>query len=156
MLTKLEEINKKLIAIREKKNKLSRCKSTVKKDPPVALFRSMSFVDEPKEFKTPKFKKPSLKLYHPDKARVYGEVIYSPYLTRPNAQYPPVMYEVQAKLSNMRKKGLHFSDLPPEEVPYDLEATKKKFISDVIEFNPCFLRRKDDTQDNPDLNLMDR
>jgi hypothetical protein len=89
----LEDINAKLRAIREKKSKLSRCKSAVKED------RIKRTNDEPKDFKTPSFKKKTLKLYHPDPGRVFGEVMYSPYLTRPNKQYAPLMYKVRLRLS---------------------------------------------------------
>ena len=39
--------------------------------------------------------------------------------------------------------------------PYELEKAKESFISEIIEFNPCFTRHRDDTLCNKNAKLLD-
>ena len=79
-----------------------------------------------------------LKFRHPNEDRVFGEIVYSPYMTKPEVKYNRKMYTVQAKLAELRKDGLSVRDLPESERPYDIKETRKALIKEVHEFEPRF------------------
>ncbi len=82
--------------------------------------------------------RPKKTFHHPKLEYVYGEIVYSPYMTKPQEKYPEETFQMVGKLRDMKKKGLSFSDVPHEEKPYNERSVKNKFISEVVNYNPCF------------------
>ncbi len=84
--------------------------------------------------------KNKLELHHPNLEYVYGQVLYSPYLTKPLDPYPQKTLKGVDKLNELKNKGYSkFKDIPQGERPYDVKAAKKEFIKEVIMYHPCYL-----------------
>ena len=118
---KLDDITKKLAEIRTKRSELKR-------------FDDGRIYGPKKDYtKVPK------KLFsHPKLDFVYGEIMFSPYLTNPQESYPKTTYTMSDTLKSLKQKNLSFKELPPEEKPYDETMLKKMFIREVCNYNPKF------------------
>ncbi len=81
-----------------------------------------------------------LEFHHPNLEYVYGQVLYSPYLTKPLDPYPEKTLKGVDKLNELKSKGYYkFEDIPEEERPYDVKQAKKEFIKEVIKYHPSYL-----------------
>eukprot|EP01038_Epipyxis_sp_PR26KG_P010293 gene10293-13837_t len=87
-------------------------------------------------------KKVAKSFHHPNFEYVLGEIVYSPYLTRPSAAYSDETFQMASRLRELRKTGCRFKDLPKEKAPYNLIEAKNKFINDVVNYNPSFTKPK--------------
>lgn len=75
---------------------------------------------------------------HPKLDFVYGEIMFSPYLTNPKDSYPRTTYTMSDTLKSLKHKNVAFKDLSPEEKPYDESLLKRQFIREVCNYNPKF------------------
>jgi hypothetical protein len=85
------------------------------------------------------FAKPKLKLLHPKLDLVFGEIMYSPYMTRPQDQYSKKMYRMNERLKDLKNYDIKIRDLPPAERPYEFKDIKAQFVKEVINFNPSYV-----------------
>ena len=83
-------------------------------------------------------KVPKKSFHHPKIEYLYGEIMYSPYLTPPLQTYSKKTFEVSDKLKDLKRKGLKFEEIPDEEKPYDAKSMRNKFIKDIANYNPGF------------------
>lgn len=120
---KLEEINQKLAEIRKKRLEFDAESSTQKKKKSKAQQKS------------------SLKksFHHPKLDYVIAEIVYSPYMTKPNESYSEETFRMPEKLSELKKKTSKLEDLPPEEQPFDFKEVKGRFLNEVANFNVSFV-----------------
>lgn len=118
---KLEDITKQLSEVRAKRSELK------KFDDGRIYGPKRDYTKVPKKF-----------FSHPKLDIVYGEIMFSPYLTNPKDNYPKSTYEMAETLKELKKKNVAFKDLPPEEKPYDETVLKKQFIREVCNYNPKF------------------
>ena len=85
-------------------------------------------------------KKPKKSFSHPKLDFVYGEVAFSPYLTKPLDPYPETTFTVVEDLRELKRQGVNKIDkLPKDKQPYDPKKVKKTFIEDVINYEVSFL-----------------
>lgn len=113
---RLKEINEKIAKIREERAALSRMgKGRVQG-------KRVDYAQSPKK---PPF-------HHPQLEYVYGEIMNSPYLTNPiDYHYDDEMFEMDAKLKQLRQRGRKYEKLPEYERLYDVKEVKKSFIKKV-------------------------
>ena len=65
-------------------------------------------------------KKPKKSFSHPKLDFVYGEVAFSPYLTKPLDPYPETTFTVVEDLRELKRQGVNKIDkLPKDKQPYD-------------------------------------
>lgn len=95
---------------------------------------------KPKERQTiqPKRKTTKKTFHHPKLDFVLGEVVFSPYMTKPLDPYPQETFEVPKKLHELKKKVVKGSDVPKEELPYDVDFVRNRFIHEVANFSVSF------------------
>lgn len=125
--TKLEEINKQLAEVRQKlaeKHGQDHTHHARKKSPKQTQHGR---------------KKPEL--HHPKLDFVLGEVVFSPYMTKPLDPYPQETFEVPKKLHDLRRKlnsSESMANVPKDELPYDVEYIKDRFLREVANFSVSF------------------
>lgn len=95
---------------------------------------------KPKEKQTIQTKRKSAKktFHHPKLDFVLGEVVFSPYMTKPLDPYPQETFEVPKKLHELKKKVVEGSDVPKDELPYDVDFVRNRFIHEVANFSVSF------------------
>ena len=121
--TKLDSIQKQIDAVKEQRLKLSPTKRRKKLAPPIDHNE-----------------KPKKHFQHPKLEYVYGEIIYSPYLTPPLDPYPEEVFSKTAELRELKRLGVQtISELPVERQPYNPKVAKNTFIRDVINYKVSFL-----------------
>ena len=81
-------------------------------------------------------------LHHPKLDFVVGEVVFSPYMTKPHMPYPDAVFRIPEKLRELKKRNEKLKDLPVEEQPYDLQLAHEVFVNEVIRYNGSFLQDK--------------
>jgi hypothetical protein len=122
---RLEEINEKLAEVRKKladKHANNNLRIKIKKkEPPRGRRKSGQ--------KT---------LHHPKLEFVLGEVVFSPYMTKPLDPYPQETFEVPKKLHELKKKLQSDPSAPKEELPYDVEFVRDRFLNEVANFSISF------------------
>ena len=123
---KLEEINQKLAEIRKKRQEFDAESSTQKKKKSKSQLKS---------------EKSTLKksFHHPKLDYIIAEIVYSPYMTKPNESYSQETFRMPEKLSELKKKTSKLDELPPEEHPFDLKEVKGRFLNEVANFNVSFV-----------------
>lgn len=116
---KLEEINQQLAEVRKQKQEL----------------------EKPVKRKSIKLEKKGSKnsFHHPKLDYVMAEVVYSPYMTKPNEKYSEDTLKVPEKLRELKKLGSKLKDIPPELQPFDVEKVKEKFIEDVVKYTVSYI-----------------
>lgn len=122
------ETNKKLEEITEKLNAIRLQRSALKKYDDGRVYGP----------KTDYSTVPKKLFSHPHLEYVYGEIMYSPYLTNPKDKYPKAVYTMSDTLKSLKSKGVNFKDLPETEKPYDETQLKRAFIREVCNYNPKF------------------
>ena len=55
-------------------------------------------------------------------------------MTKPLAPYSTTTLTMTNDLINMKSQGIKFSELPPEQRPYDVKEVRKHFIRDVVNY----------------------
>ena len=83
--------------------------------------------------------KPILKppLHHPSLEYIFGQVLYSPYLTSPLDAYNHKTLKGIDELNELKNKGYaNFKDIPDDLRPYDPKEAKKEFIKEILNYNP--------------------
>lgn len=83
--------------------------------------------------------------WHPHLELAIGEIMYSPYLTNPMKPYPKSTFEMVHKLREIRSEDKDFKDI--ENKPYDPDKLRKKYIKDIMHFNPSFKSTKNEDKD---------
>jgi hypothetical protein len=89
-----------------------------------------------KAIQKPKAKKGGL--FHSNLEYVVEKMIHSPYLTKPSGKYPESTFSVPEALRSFKEHGIVYKDIPSEEAPFDFNASKKRFMSEVINFKPKY------------------
>ncbi len=77
-------------------------------------------------------------LYHPNLEYILGEVVHSPYMTKPLDKYPEKTFTLVHELREYKRQGIKYKDLPKEKVPYNVEEIKKTFVDDIMHFKPNY------------------
>ncbi|KAJ1410389.1 hypothetical protein B484DRAFT_482772, partial [Ochromonadaceae sp. CCMP2298] len=72
---------------------------------------------------------------HPKLDYIYGEIMYSPYLTPPSESYPRTTYTITEQLKEYRGLGCEFENIPAELRPYDPKVLKKLLIKEVCHYS---------------------
>lgn len=116
---KLEEINKKLAEVRQQRIDFESKDKKPTKRASTSSSTKRSF-------------------HHPKLEYVIGEIVHSPYMTKPQEAYPSETFRVQEKLRELKRAGSKLSEIPKEERPFDMDETKNKFIEDVIKYNVTY------------------
>eukprot|EP01039_Chlorochromonas_danica_P012931 gene12931-14907_t len=95
---------------------------------------------KPKEKQTIQSKRKSTKktFHHPKLDFVLGEVVFSPYMTKPLDPYPQETFEVPRRLHELKKKVVKGSELSKDELPYDVDFVRNRFIHEVANFSVSF------------------
>lgn len=95
---------------------------------------------KPKEKQTIQSKRKSTKktFHHPKLDFVLGEVVFSPYMTKPLDPYPQETFEVPKRLHELKKKVVKGSELSKDELPYDVDFVRNRFIHEVANFSVSF------------------
>lgn len=119
---KLDEINQQLAAVRLKLATLQHDNKSPHKSPP-------------KENNDKHGKKSAF--HHPKLDLVMGEVVHSPYMTAPMDRYPQETFSVPKKIQELKKK--HSADIPRDELPYDMNEIKHRFIDEVVNYNVSYI-----------------
>jgi hypothetical protein len=88
--------------------------------------------------KTDYSSRPIRKLHHPKLEYIYGEIVFSPYLTKLSKPYPKEVYSMSAKLKDLKREGFDFASASPDQLPFDVKKTKNEFIREVVNFEPNF------------------
>lgn len=83
-------------------------------------------------------KKMKSTLYHPNLEYILGEVVHSPYMTKPLDKYPEKTFTLVHELREYKRQGIKYKDLPKEKVPYNVEVIKKTFVDDIMHFKPNY------------------
>ncbi len=83
-------------------------------------------------------KKMKSTLYHPNLEYILGEVVHSPYMTKPLDKYPEKTFTLVHELREYKRQGIKYKDLPKEKVPYSVEEIKKTFVNDIMHFKPNY------------------
>lgn len=115
---KLDDINKKLAEVRQQRLE------SEKKDKKPQKKRSVGTTKS--------------SFHHPKLDYVIGEIVHSPYMTKPQEAYPSETFRVQEKLRELKRTGSKLSELPHEERPFDMEETKSRFIEEVVKYNVTY------------------
>ena len=143
---KLEYINQKMAEVKRKRISLDTNKSSLKpkkgkKGKPRDLSPPSTPMTRPGSPSSASlsFPKPKLKLLHPKLDLVFGEIMYSPYMTKPQDLYSREMYSMNAKLVAIKSSGQRIKDMPLEERPYNVKKLKDAFVEEVINFNPSYV-----------------
>lgn len=118
---KLEKITEQLAEVRTKRLTMKR-------------FDDGRIRGPPKDYTTV----PKKPFSHPNLGYVFGEIMYSPYLTNPKDSYPRATYTMAETLKEFKQKGLAFKDIPESERPYNEKELKRQFIREVCNYNPKF------------------
>jgi len=85
-------------------------------------------------------KKVKNKLFHPKIEYVFGEVLSSPYMTKPLDSYPKTTYSIPEELRELRRQGYtSFKDIPSEKLPYDPVEIRSVYIKEVLNYHPNYL-----------------
>ncbi len=120
---KLQEINQKLAEVRKKRMEFEQGDG-----PKRPAARRKSAAEGPRK-----------SFHHPKLDYVMAEIVYSPYMTKPNESYSQETFRVPEKLSELKKKAQKIDDLPKEEVPFDMQEIKGRFINEVANYNVSFV-----------------
>jgi hypothetical protein len=84
--------------------------------------------------------------WHPHLELAMGELMYSPYLTNPMKTYPKSTFDMVHKLREIRATDKEFNEL--DDKPFDADILRKKYIKDIMHFNPSFnMTNKDKNKD---------
>ena len=78
------------------------------------------------------------KFQHPNIPYVYGELAWSPYLTKPVNYYPLTATKGIEKLRNLKHSGLRLEDLPAEDRPYKITTMRKIFHEEIMTANDFY------------------
>lgn len=78
------------------------------------------------------------KMHHPNLEYIFGEVVYSPYMTKPLDPYPKETFLIPEKLRELRQSGSKLKELPKDQQPFDVEAVKTRFIEEVVNYKDNF------------------
>ena len=130
---KLDEINQKLAEVRRKRLEFeagSSSSTTKKSKNKSKTAKSASKTD------TKALKK---SFHHPKLDYVLAEIVYSPYMTKPNESYSQETFRIPEKLSELKKKASKLEELPAEDQPFDLEEVKGRFLNEVANYNVSFV-----------------
>jgi hypothetical protein len=115
---KLEEISVRLAEVRKKRAEFD----GNKKPKP----QSRSSVSKKKSF------------HHPKLEYVMAEVVYSPYMTKPNEHYSQETFRIPEKLRELKKKSNRIQTLPKEEQPFEFKEIRGRFMDEVANYNVSF------------------
>ena len=112
-----------------------------------------------KNVKTPKDMKKN-KLYHPNLEYVVEKIIHSPYLTKPGDKYPETTFSVPEAIRDFKEQGIIYKNIPENEVPFDFEHSKKRFVEEVVNYKPkygakVFLNEEPTVRNKNILNNLD-
>ena len=147
-MDKLERITQQLAEVRAERAAITTNKSSVKRKKgkknvetsrPVSPALSLPGSPGSKSNSGLSFAKPKLKLLHPKLDLVFGEIMYSPYMTKPQDEYSKKMYRMNEKLKELKTHDVRIKDLPPKERPYNFTDIKEQFVDEVINFNPSYV-----------------
>jgi hypothetical protein len=102
-----------------------------------AEINSISPETKKKTVKLPEIKEKNKKkqFYHPNLDLVMAEMAYSPYLFAPDQKYTTNTF-LSAKVGELRFEK---KEEALRKIPYDLSEAKKRFLKEVISFNPSFV-----------------
>lgn len=116
---KLLEIDEKIKAVRAEMNSLS---PESKKNSKAVKLPEIKDKNKKKQF------------YHPNLDFVMAEMAYSPYLCAPDEKYTSKTF-LSAKVGELRfvKKAE-----AEKKIPYDLSVAKRRFMTEIVSFNPSF------------------
>ena len=90
-----------------------------------------------KNVKTPKDTKRN-KLYHPNLEYIVEKIIHSPYLTKPGDKYPETTFSVPEAIRDFKEQGIIYKNIPENEVPFDFEQSKKRFVEEIVNYKPKY------------------
>eukprot|EP01040_Poterioochromonas_malhamensis_P015407 gene15407-17240_t len=135
---KLQEINQKLAEVRKKRMEFEQGDG-----PKRPAARRKSAAEGPRK-----------SFHHPKLDYVMAEIVYSPYMTKPNESYSQETFRVPEKLSELKKKAQKIDDLPKEEVPFDMQEIKGRFINEVANYNVSFVMPEDKLPSNIRKSMM--
>lgn len=124
---KLDEINQQLAAVRLKLATLQHDNKSPHKSPP------REHGDKHGE-KHGKYKSA---FHHPKLDLVMGEIVNSPYMTAPMDRYPQETFSVPQKIQELKNKH-SAEDIPREELPYDVNEIKHRFLDEVVNYNVSY------------------
>jgi hypothetical protein len=82
--------------------------------------------------------KPKKTFHHPKLDYVFGEIVYSPYLTPPLEQYPETTFTKVEELRDLKRKGKIISKLPKEQQPFNPKWAKNTFIREVVNYKVSY------------------
>ncbi len=82
--------------------------------------------------------KPKKTFHHSNLDFVIGEIVYSPYMTKPQERYPEQTFKMVGKLRDMKRRGVSFLTVPEHEKPYCEKEVKNIFIKEVVNYMPAF------------------
>lgn len=139
----LDDINEKLKGVRLRRIELST--PALSKLPFNGSMNSKSSLTTPldvernvrKNVKTPKDTKRN-KLYHPNLEYVVEKIIHSPYLTKPGDKYPETTFSVPEAIRDFKEQGIIYKNIPENEVPFDFEQSKKRFVEEIVNYKPKY------------------
>ena len=124
--TENEALAKKLASIDEQLAEVARQKEALEPKKDKHYTKKIDHSKKPKSFS------------HPKLDFVYGEVAFSPYLTKPLILTRDNFYEEE--LRELKRLGVNkINKLPKNKQPYDPKKVYKTFIDDVINYEVSFL-----------------
>ena len=83
-------------------------------------------------------KKPKKSFHHPKLDIIYGEIIYSPYLTPPLEQYPETTFTMVEELRSIKRSGKTIEKLPQEQRPFNPKWARNRFIREVVNYKVSY------------------
>jgi hypothetical protein len=114
---KLDEINKQLAEVRKK---------LAERNPSKAQRKNSKSPVKKREF------------HHPKLEFILGQIVHSPYMTKPLDKYPQETFDIPHKLHELKRKACKVSDLPKEEHPFDLDEVKDRFMKEIVNFTVTY------------------
>jgi hypothetical protein len=101
-----------------------------------AEMNSLSPESKKKAVKLPEIKEKNKKkqFYHPNLDFVMAEMAYSPYLCAPDEKYTSKTF-LSAKVGELRFEKKTEAE---KKIPYDLSVAKRRFMTEIVSFNPSF------------------
>lgn len=122
---KLQEINAKLAEVRQQRLQFAKPDTRLRK---------------PRPGKLKPVQKKGLRLHHPTLEYAVAEAVYSPYMTKPSAPYPDQVYRMPEKLRSLKSQHLELRNLPEDLRPFDLDAVKRTFLNEIVNYNTSFVK----------------
>ena len=101
--------------------------------------------------------KPKKTFSHPKLDFIYGEVMSSPYLTKPLDPYPREVFTVVHQLRELKRQGVKaIKDLPAEKQPYNPTKTRNAFIREVVNYEVSFLPKGYEEKKAKEMKMLER